>query len=194
MKGMLKIATVLVALGVPMVAQSATIEVCHQMGGGKMAKLTTSEAALKGHQGHGDWVVTAEICGDGIDNDCDGQIDECISTCPCFSQAEFDIAKNVVTSTQWTNVLGAGGCETPDPSNPQVEPTFEAEVGEGGEYVYGFSFYVISSGRCGVTYYGNDPSGTYSRSVTAAEAKACMSQLATWCGVMGPILKTLGGN
>ena len=28
------------------------------------------------HLGHGDWRVGEEVCGDGIDNDCDGEIDE----------------------------------------------------------------------------------------------------------------------
>ena len=97
-----------------------------------------------------------------------------------------------MTSTQWTNVLAAAGCEGSGGSSTYAEPTFEAEVGEGGEFVYGFDFYV-AGGRCGVSYFGNDPSGTYSRNVTAAEATACMSQLVNWCTVVGPILKTFGG-
>ena len=47
---------------------------CH-VSGNSHQSLEVSSNAVNGHLGHGDWLVGTETCGDGVDNDCDGVID-----------------------------------------------------------------------------------------------------------------------
>ncbi len=51
------------------------IDVCHQEGNGSYHIINVAESAVAAHEGHGDWLVSEEIC-DGLDNNCNGQIDE----------------------------------------------------------------------------------------------------------------------
>lgn len=45
--------------------------------------LSVGLAAVDAHlDRHGDWLVTDEVAGDGVDNDCNGIVDD--SSCPCF--------------------------------------------------------------------------------------------------------------
>jgi hypothetical protein len=97
------------------------VTICHRRGNGTFKAITVSENALPAHLGHGDYLPDAdgdgfsaigactgsaddcddtdpnvnpgaeEVCGDGIDNNCDGQVDE--GCCPCFTYQEvFDVA------------------------------------------------------------------------------------------------------
>ncbi|MCB9779188.1 MAG: hypothetical protein H6742_11545 [Alphaproteobacteria bacterium] len=77
--------------------RSDKVEVCHvDDDTGEWAPIEVSERAVDKHlDRHGDWLVGDEVCGDGIDNDCDGDIDE--DCCPLFddfgglpASGEFD--------------------------------------------------------------------------------------------------------
>lgn len=71
-------------LPLPALAGSSKVNVCHA---GK--SLSVSSSALGGHTGHGDWAVGDEVCEDGIDNDCDGVIDDGCPVCPCFTMKDL---------------------------------------------------------------------------------------------------------
>ncbi len=64
------------------------VEVCHQEGGGGYHIIEVNENAVDAHLNHGDWLVEEEICDDGVDNDCDGDVD--VDCCPCFTRADLD--------------------------------------------------------------------------------------------------------
>ncbi len=76
------LATVALTLSAPLPAVAGTpkASVCHS---GR--PLSVSSSAIGGHTGHGDWVVGEEVCEDGIDNDCDGVVDDGCPVCPCFT-------------------------------------------------------------------------------------------------------------
>lgn len=61
------------------------VSICH-----KGAPLHVSSRAVPGHVGHGDWLVGDEICEDGIDNDCDGQVDDGCPVCPCYTRHDLE--------------------------------------------------------------------------------------------------------
>ena len=65
-------------------AGSSKVNVCHD---GR--SLSVSSSATSGHEGHGDWLVTDEVCEDGIDNDCDGIVDDGCPVCPCYTAADL---------------------------------------------------------------------------------------------------------
>ncbi len=69
-------------------AKKSKVEVCHQQGNGGYHIIDVSEKAVPAHLAHGDWLVEDEVCGDGIDNDCDGEVDE--DCCPCYSRDDLD--------------------------------------------------------------------------------------------------------
>ena len=69
-------------------AKQTKVDVCHQEGNGGSHIINVSENAVDAHLAHGDWLVADEVCGDGVDNDCDGDVDE--DCCPCFSREDLD--------------------------------------------------------------------------------------------------------
>jgi hypothetical protein len=96
-------------------ASKAKAEICHLDDEGEFFIISVADPAVPGHLGHGDHLVTAEVCGDGIDNNCDGQVDEgCAAvSCPCGT-AESIQALNLDSRHQCTEVgdvltFGGGG-------------------------------------------------------------------------------------
>jgi hypothetical protein len=59
--------------------------ICHVDDDGLFHVVNVADPAVAAHVEHGDHLVTAEVCGDDIDNNCDRQVDEgCAAvTCPC---------------------------------------------------------------------------------------------------------------
>ncbi len=70
----------------PAHAKNNKVDVCHVEGNGSHHIINVSENAVNAHLAHGDWLVVDEVCGDGIDNDCDGYTD----CCPCFTREDLD--------------------------------------------------------------------------------------------------------
>lgn len=62
------------------------VEVCHRPPGNpeNARIIVVGESAVTAHLAHGDHEVAAEVCDDGIDNDCDGAVDgEDADDCAC---------------------------------------------------------------------------------------------------------------
>jgi len=53
-------------------AKNVKVDVCHQEGNGGYHIVNVSINAVQAHLGHGDWVVSEEVCDGILDNDCDG--------------------------------------------------------------------------------------------------------------------------
>ena len=68
-------------------AKNVKVDICHQEGNGGYHVINVSEKAVPAHLAHGDWLVEEEVY-DGIDNDCDGEVDE--DLCPCYSRETLD--------------------------------------------------------------------------------------------------------
>lgn len=79
------LAAALLAVPLQALAGTSKVNVCH-----KGAPLSVSSSAVSGHTGHGDWLVSSETCEDGIDNDCDGKVDEDCPVCPCYTKKELE--------------------------------------------------------------------------------------------------------
>ena len=81
----LVVSAVLLALPLSAFAGSTKANVCHNG-----SALSVSSSAIGGHTGHGDWLVaSSETCEDGIDNDCDGVVDDGCPVCPCFTESDL---------------------------------------------------------------------------------------------------------
>lgn len=65
--------------------------VCHNdQETGEYLVINISPKAIPAHiANHGDWLVTEERCGDALDNDCDGEVDEDCVACPCLEEVSF---------------------------------------------------------------------------------------------------------
>ena len=68
-------------------AKNVKVDVCHVEGNGSYHIINVSEKAVPAHLAHGDWLVEDEVY-DGVDNDCDGEVDE--DLCPCYSREDLD--------------------------------------------------------------------------------------------------------
>ena len=70
------------------------VEICHIKGNGDANIISVSSNAVDAHIRHGDHrALDHEVCEDGIDNDCNGQLDDgCAVICPCFDEADIDEA------------------------------------------------------------------------------------------------------
>jgi hypothetical protein len=119
--------------------RSANTTLCHLNDAGEYVPLTVNENAVNGHLDHGDYLPDAdgdgysaegacigsaddcddadpdvnpgaeEICGDRIDNNCNGEVDEGCEpiTCPCFTAEELQTAyesEEWVNTTYWVDV------------------------------------------------------------------------------------------
>jgi hypothetical protein len=76
------------------------VQVCHRPPGNptNRQQLCIATNALPAHLGHGDSLSSPEAC-DGVDNDCDGSVDEggvCAASCPC------NYASVAMTVANWT--------------------------------------------------------------------------------------------
>lgn len=81
----LVVSAVLLAFPLSAFAGSSKVNVCHN---GR--SLNVSSSAVGGHTGHGDWLVaSSETCEDGVDNDCDGVVDDGCPVCPCFTEHDL---------------------------------------------------------------------------------------------------------
>ena len=70
-------------------APPAKVAVCHRRGGAGAGPISVSESAVAAHLAHGDHLVAATDPANGIDDDCDGTVDE-DAACPCFAPADLD--------------------------------------------------------------------------------------------------------
>ncbi len=105
-------------------AKQDKVTICHRRGNGSYSAISVNANALSAHLNHGDYLPDAdgdgftavnactgsaddcddsdptvypgatEVCGDGIDNNCDGQVDE--DCCPCFT---YEYALAVATAS-----------------------------------------------------------------------------------------------
>lgn len=66
----------------------AGVDICYTNWRGETAQATVSRRAARWFTRYGAWYVSAEA-DDGIDNDCDGWVDEDF-VCPCFDTADLD--------------------------------------------------------------------------------------------------------
>jgi len=73
-------------------ARQPKVEICHHTGSGASHILLLPLPAARAHLAHGDNLVEPEICGDAIDNDCDGVIDgpDAIDVEPWYADADAD--------------------------------------------------------------------------------------------------------
>ena len=47
--------------------------------------------------------ASAETCGDGVDQNCNGQVDEGCAACPCFAQSDLDATHAAWVAEGWTS-------------------------------------------------------------------------------------------
>jgi hypothetical protein len=84
----------LLTLTVALAAPPTTTEICH-WNGAAWQRLAVHPNAVPAHfADHGDrYARDEELCDDGVDDDCDGEIDEgCATECPCFTADDIDAA------------------------------------------------------------------------------------------------------
>jgi len=101
-------------LSVTVWAGDNKVDICHTLPNGNVNLLNVSTRALPAHLAHGDYIPESEICGDGIDNDCDSTIDEedCTSL-NFFGQCPVP----TTTSTCIINIAtGAATCDNGNPT------------------------------------------------------------------------------
>ncbi len=86
------------------------MDVCHHSSSGTRI-INIAEPALPAHFAHGDFLVVPEICGDSVDNDCDGTADgplECSQVVDCRTNLQPPV-QGLCSSTPGTDGLAIRG-------------------------------------------------------------------------------------
>jgi len=94
--------------GVVTASAADKFQICHDPYATDRRVMTVNKTALAAHLAHGDNLYAqVDVCGDGIDNNCDGNVDVgCVDiSCPCrFNDITFDSAYQECSAS-----LGWGG-------------------------------------------------------------------------------------
>ena len=155
-----------------------TVPICHHgideiTGLPTIEIITVSNQAVASHiANHGDNVVSDEICGDGVDNDCNGVADD--GCCPCWEVGELS---SVTAENQQTEGGSCIGIEDPPflfaviQNNPGSTPDVE-----GG-------FLVQSIGE--QSFCGTRDFPPNQLSITPEQAQVCALQIAARCEAIG---------
>ena len=66
--------------------------------------ITVTPAAVTDHLAHGDHLVNPEVCGDGVDNDCNGEVDE-LPECGCPTACREGVDAFLASVDQFLDII-----------------------------------------------------------------------------------------